>query len=374
MTMMPSRQIWAAIAAIAMCFVVGLSPAMAQDAYSVSNIRVDATAKSASEARAVALKQGFRKGFERIKQRNLTEADAARVPTPDDAALSAMIASFSIDNERTSATRYLSSLSIRFKPDAVRQLYAQYGASYSESASQKTLVVPLLQSGEGLPVVLWGNANPWREAWRSVQSDAAKVPVRVAADTASNQRLISAQQADAKLRGPLMKLAGREGADTVSVVKLVPSVPDASGFVVVDVVVSFMDALDVTETRKRYRVTHDADGAWLNKVANAVYGAISDEWKQKTLVSGYSQNVVDVIVPVSSLSHWIKMKKKIDQVSAVRQAEVLAVAVGATNVRLTYQGTLRQLTLSLYERGLTLNEMAPGRYAIMERSASGRAG
>lgn len=89
-------------------------PASAATPYVVSGVPVDVTAADAATARDEAIAQGQRAAFTKLMEQLLGAEQAAAIPTPDDAALSAMVQDFEVESERLSAVRYIGVLTYRF--------------------------------------------------------------------------------------------------------------------------------------------------------------------------------------------------------------------------------------------------------------------
>lgn len=185
-------------------FVAAMGLAAAQtgnrDVFAVPEVPVFAEADTAAEAQRIAQEQGRRRAMDLLLRRLTAESDwdylpslAAGTPAsaepesvPDDlppdlifgeaydpsARLPVMITpqdvsryeeGFSIFDEKTSSRTYRARITYRFKPGAVRQLLERSGLPYSESQARRALVLPVLETDDGL--YLWESRNPWARAW-----------------------------------------------------------------------------------------------------------------------------------------------------------------------------------------------------------------
>lgn len=142
-----------------------LSPSAAgAGPYEVEGIAVEARAADAVTAKRAAFADGQARALSTVLRRLTLASDRARLPQPSPDNLDAMISSFSIGSEQTSATSYSASLTLRFEPDAVRALLASAGVPYTDRQAAPILVVPLYREGER---DFFMADNPHREAWRS---------------------------------------------------------------------------------------------------------------------------------------------------------------------------------------------------------------
>src|SRR5580704_15909065 len=105
----------------------------ATDPFSVTGVAVDATAATASAARDTALADGQRKAFRQLLERLAAPADYGRLPHPSDAEIVPLVAGFQLQEERTSAVRYLATLTYSFRPNAVRALLRNAGIPFAET-------------------------------------------------------------------------------------------------------------------------------------------------------------------------------------------------------------------------------------------------
>ena len=146
---------------------LGAGSALAQnssDIFTVRDVPVDETAATAADARQTALAVGQRRAFRRLMNRLVPEAHQSSIPALDSNLLQYYVLDFSVDNERTSAVRYLADLTFRFNADEVRNLLRSNSVGFAETRSKPLLVLPVFISPEAGPT-LWVDPNPWRETW-----------------------------------------------------------------------------------------------------------------------------------------------------------------------------------------------------------------
>src|SRR5215469_1396872 len=113
-----------AFALLLLLAVIRIVPASAQDsddAYS-GTVKVDATADSAAAARDLARIDGQRRALAAVIGRLSNSSEPATLPKLDDKAITDMVASFEVANERMSATHYVADYTFHFRPAKVRRL------------------------------------------------------------------------------------------------------------------------------------------------------------------------------------------------------------------------------------------------------------
>jgi len=121
-----------------MVLAIGLAwpgaPARAQDdPFTVRGVVVDATAATAIAARERAHEQGKRQAWERLVDAMAPQPDQARLKRLAQRELETLIQSFSVDAERTGATRYSAELTVQFHPERARAALLSGAAAGSAS-------------------------------------------------------------------------------------------------------------------------------------------------------------------------------------------------------------------------------------------------
>ena len=150
-----------------------VAPARAQeragndDLFAARDVPIDETAATAAAAREIAIREGQRQALARVLQRLTPREEHARLPQPSDADIATMVANIQVENEKTSATRYLSNLTVSFRKDAIRDLLRRAAIPFSETRAPLTLMLPVLHQGDEFR--LFDDTNPWWLAWRDLQ-------------------------------------------------------------------------------------------------------------------------------------------------------------------------------------------------------------
>ncbi|GIL39337.1 DUF2066 domain-containing protein [Roseiterribacter gracilis] len=106
--------------------------ARADDPWEVRDITVDASADSAVAARDKAIAQGYARAFDKLAERLVANQGAA--PHPDLAQLDSMVRDFEVQTERGSATRWIGTLTVRFRPDRTQAYLSRNGAKIAAGA------------------------------------------------------------------------------------------------------------------------------------------------------------------------------------------------------------------------------------------------
>jgi uncharacterized protein DUF2066 len=330
----------------------GASRAGPEDAYTVGGIAVDATAESAAAAREKAIAQGQREAFRQLLHRLVGAGAADRVQIADDAMLAGLVKDFAVEEERSSAVRYIARLRFGFDREAVRQLLLDSGVRFTEERSAPIVVLPVW-SGDGAPT-LWEDPNPWREAFAREERGDGLVPFLVPLGDVEDLGAVNADQALNADPAALAAIADRYQAGEVLVAEAVPE-----GNQVSVVVRRFQDGALLSTDQVR--------AADVTAAVAAVTDPIEQDWKAQNLVGGGGEQTITVSVPVTSLKDWAEIRRRLQSVSSLRSMSVRSLSRGLASIDITYAGDQRQLEFALAQRQLTLAPEAAGLGWVLQR-------
>jgi hypothetical protein len=328
----------------------GRGMANAAEPFAVVGVPVDATADSASTARVSALAQGQRAAIQLLFQRMTLISDWPRLPKIDDPALLDLVQGFEVNDERTSATRYIAKLTVVFKREQIRALLRSSGVPFTDSLARPTLVLPVVRAG-GLPVLFEG-ANPWRDAWAKVDASDALAPLVQPKGDDSDQNAISAEQALSGDLGRLDPLARRYGAGSVLVADANPGAT----------------AMQVTLTRygaglpqtivESYSGTPGPD--LMVQAVQSIVAKFEEEWKRQTILRSDTKVTLDVSVPLTGVQDWFDVRKRLDRASEVQAVEIRSLTRSDAELTLSYYGDPARLALALAQVELVLRQRDNG--------------
>lgn len=321
----------------------------APDVFVAESVPVDVTAGSVGEARERGLVQGRIAGFRRIMERIVAREDLPQVPQQNADQIIEMVRDFSIANERSSAVRYLADLTVRFNPNAIRQLLRNAGVPFTETLSQPLVVVPVMDSGG--TASLWGSV--WHETWSRVQPDGGLLPLIVPVGDAEDTAAVTAAQAAAKDPAALAALAERYQAGGALVVT---ANVDGDGPI----------SMTLTEVRPdmeaaEFSVTHSgaAGQAAPEVLAGAVQTAASaaaDSWRRRNRVSFGVKSQMTALVPVSDLKEWLSIRNRLTNVALVDQVDVQAMTRDRVQITIHFAGEDEQLRLAMGQHNLSFTQ------------------
>jgi hypothetical protein len=332
----------------------GTGRAAPEDAYTVSGVGVDATAESAAAARDKAIAAGQREAFHKLLQRLVGEGAADRVPPVDDAALAELVKDFAVEEERSSAVRYIAKLRFAFDREAVRQLLLDAGVPFTEERSGPVVVLPVWSGGQR--PALWEDPNPWREEFARQERGDGLVPFLVPIGDVEDLTAVNAEQALNADPAALDAIADRYQAAEVLVAEALPE-----GDQVAVVVRRFEGGTLIS--------TDQARAPDLARAVAAVTEPIERGWKSRNLVGGGGEQTMAVSVPLTGLKDWTEIRRRLQSVSSLRRMSILSLSRSLASIEITFAGDQRQLQLALAQRDLTLAADAAGAWILQRRGA-----
>tara|TARA_Y100001960_G_scaffold329064_1_gene419390 strand:+ start:80 stop:1273 length:1194 start_codon:yes stop_codon:yes gene_type:complete len=328
---------------------------LAGGVFEVRDVKVDITAETAAKARETALSDGEFRAFRLLLKRLTLSEDHQRLPQLDSGEIATYVSDFSISNEKTSAVRYLAQLHFRFKPLEVRRLLYDEGLSFAETASKPVLILPVFQPASGL--VLWEKPNPWWEAWTKRAFDHGLIRITLPRGDLSDINTLSTKQVLGAEVKALGKLAERYNAgDTLVVYARIGLNPDGSGARRLDVSMIRYSVLSEPETIKI--ALDESEGESLNDLllrgTEVATSMIEDPWKRANLIKSADGKNIAITIPITSLSDWLELQERLENVSVIRLIEIVLVSLGEIRVNLRFVGNYTQLQTALGQSDLVL--------------------
>ena len=334
---------------------LGVAAAPLEDVFTVSGVAVDAEAETAAAAREPALAEGQRRAFRRLIERLVLSADQLRRPELAEPALTALVQGIEIQEEKTSSTRYLATLTISFKKDEVRQLLRDRALRFSETVAKPVLVLPVYQVAG--TEVLWDDPNPWRDAWLAQEKGDSLISVLVPAGDLADIGAISPLQALAGDRERLAAIAARYGVENAMVARALLRFDFSVGAPRLEVSLSqYGVSGDQLIIESFLGASREVVNALLDRAAREITLQLEENWKRDTQLQFDKKMRLSARVPLSSLGDWLVVRERLDAVSMVVGIELSSLSKSSAQVVLNYLGDPGKLAISLAQRDLELSE------------------
>lgn len=352
------------------------SAAPAQDQqgsiFTVTDVPVDATAQSAVQARDKARLEGQQKAFHMLIDRLAAKQDQGKVPKLSDDQLTDLVQDFEVTSERTSAVRYIGTLTYRFRPDAVRKLLNDANISFTETRAKTLLVLPVFEQEDRS--TLWDAPNPWRAAWGRQPLGNGVMPLRMPLGELPDVQAIDAAEAIKGQSAPLLAIGRRYDNDDVLVSDAVLSgTGDQRTLQITTVQYGAGFALQ-TWRGTVHAKPGERDADLYARGVTEVVTALSDSWSTKSAQpsAGPGSSMV-AMVPLSNLRDWLVVRERLRTVSTIHNETLLSIGHDGARVQLDYSGDPNQLQTALAQRDLVLTPGGSGAdWTLSAKGASGQ--
>jgi hypothetical protein len=348
-----------AIVALVTGMAVSAAPAKAdQNVYVAAGIPVDLTGDIAT-LREKAMLQAQRDGLKKILA-GIASADALQgLQLPNDDTITGWVQDFEIEEEKSSASRYIGKFTFRFMAEPIRQFLTENNVPYAETESKAVLVLPVFTNETG-DTELWGPTNPWFAAWASRPQQPGLVPIQTPVGDLPDQNAISATQALAGDKPRIQSLSDRYAAGDVIVAEATLQPPGADGKRTL--ALSVIDYGSSGGQSAKDQVTSDSGDVdqLLKDGVDRVASLVQNSWKQENLVDPNQRNQVKVHVPFSGLAQWVEVKRHLAQVSLIKSVNLTNLSRTGADIELTYLGDEVQFVRALGQANLMITSSGEG--------------
>lgn len=331
--------------------------ATAQDSnpvFTITDVAVDETAASASDARDVALATGQRRAVQRVFRRLIVRADARLLPQPKDDDIASLVQNIELSDEKTSATRYLATMTVAFKPDLVRNYLRAAGLQFSETVSRPRLVLPVFEAAGAIN--LWDPPNAWREAWeaRSVSSDTV-VPLVLPEGDLRDIGSIGPIQALAAETRPIQSIAARYRVRDILVAHATLVQDLAANRPLVHVSLRHIGPSSGAVTIETFTGESRARvGALLAEAVQRTVERFEDDWKRDNYLRFDEPVRLSASFSLGTLSDWLEMRRRLGGAAVIQRVELASITRSDAQVVIHYLGGPEQLGLALAQRDIEL--------------------
>ena len=341
---------------------VGGMSVRAQEADPFSaTIKVDATADTVVKAREMARIDGQRRALAAIAERLSGGNPPAKASKIDDNAITDLVASFEVANERMSAVRYVADYTFHFRPAETRRVLGITGtvsATPPEPSTRSMVLLPVYQSGQ--ETRLWDDPNPWRDGWEHQPATPGGPHIVVPLGDAGDLAAINAQQARAGDAEALAAVARRNGGDE-AVVALAALRGPSEHPAGVDVTLRIYRGGRFVDARSDSFTTNPGESAdgLLRRAVAAIVSDIAGGWKTDEAARQEREGSLTAVLPISSLEDWLRARERLGAVPVIRKLFLVSLSRQEATIEIGYSGTIEELKSELAQISLDLLQGEP---------------
>jgi hypothetical protein len=325
--------------------------ALGADAFEIKGIFVDVTAENVTAARKQAMREGEERAFKILLKRLTLKADYDFLPFLEPTERAQYVKDFSVSGEKTSAVRYLGTLSYHFKDDAIRNLLKSRNLAFAETFSKPVLVIPLYEVAARKSI--WDEPNPWSSAWSRLRNISnGLVPLALPLGDLADISGLSASQAAEGNETALINMANRYGSNGVVVAQMIASQTGDR----VDLVINRIGGKNAGRTTLLglQKEINETQELFFQRVATLVTENIEEAWKKDNILQFGQTGVLPVNLRIKGLNEWLSVKKRLNGVAVVRKVELALLSRDTVQLNLHFIGDLDQLITSLRQIDLDL--------------------
>lgn len=348
------RPAYALFALLCLAIVVN-RPASAEteDVFTVRDVPVDATANEAAEARVIAIRRGRSTALRILFQRLTLQVDWPELPALETAEVTALGAGFEISNERNSPTRYLATISYRFKPQDVREILQQFDIPFSEVQARPMVVLPVFVQGQNARI--FQDDHNWSFAWSNKNFAHELVPVKVPLGDLGDVIATPIEAAMTDDYAALSEYSERYGVQDILIVRMMQKEPDgfiSFQFVRLSPTESETWTMTVPNTRHKDPLMQMAIERGLSK--------LQEDWKGQTIIRFDSQDTMVVSARFEEISQWLVIKRAMQGTPNIMDSRLVALSTGGAHMEWDVVGSPGQLALALAQHGVALEPARRG--------------
>jgi hypothetical protein len=347
------------------------------DAPYSATVKVDATADSAAAARELARIDGQRRALSALIDRLSGSPDTVKLPKLDDKAITDMVASFEVANERMSAVRYVADYTFHFRPSKIRRLVRVADTALTEGETKTTsetggktateggakpsgdggnrsiVILPVFNDGASL--VLWDDPNEWRAAWAQRPAESGPIRVTLPLGDAKDLALIDAEKARSGASEALSAVGQRNGG-TETVVALATAQRQGGDLNGLKVSVKRYRSGRLVDTQEKSfdASSGESEVDFLRRVADAVAADVENGSRNVAASRADQQASLTITVPISSLGEWLQVRDRLTSITSVRKIDLLSLNRQEARIEVKYVGSQDQLKSSLSAVSLDL--------------------
>lgn len=354
------RAVLVAVLGIGLLF-GGVAPAWA-DAFTVAGVKVDVRAASAAQAREQALRQGQVEAYQRMIATITTDADRARLGEPSADVVESMVSDLSVADERSSATRYIATLTVHFDPDKVNAYITGRGATVVKGSDETVILLGVYRDAPDAAPQLWDETNPWRPILAQTAVSRGLFPVAVPLGDLEDVTQAPAEKALALDAAAMDALLQRYGADSVVVAEAVNQ-PGRGAQLNLS---RYPRPMPSSLARLDSPVSDDQNAALGDLAAHAVLSVARAGKPQagSPIIGSYDQ--MPILVPVKGIADWVRVDRTLRALPNVRGVVLRASRPDVVQAAVQYSGDPEALRQAIGRVGFQVTpregywEVVPG--------------
>ena len=270
----------------------------------VENISVDLTKASINEARSQAENKAKLLGITRLINRLTIKKINLKLKKNE---ISTLVNYLKINKEANSDKRYLANFDICFNRNLVINFFRKNKLKYSETYREPISILPIFKGPRGL--VIWDEKDEWYKIWKEkLKLVDGLVKLKLAQGNFQLNRNISPNFLLNSDRKFIRKLIKNEKTNALLIVIAEPILQTDGKTYLTSFAKYYNLNGKLVNTVYRNKITlkktssiYDVDENLIKKEILKMIGSIEKNWKQNNLIDTSILNVVDLVIPITSI-------------------------------------------------------------------------
>jgi Uncharacterized protein conserved in bacteria (DUF2066) len=328
--------------------------------FAVQGVEVDVTDTDADTAKNKALIEVQIKAFRMLAERLGNQSIVDSVAKYEEKQVLVFLKSLSIEEESISPGRYKGKLTVRFLPNRIRALYADFGVKVGGEQGPSFLVLAIWKGADG--DVLWED-NPWRQAWIDLRAEQSLVPIIVPLGDLDDSEMISVTDVMSDDQVKLEAIRRRYDVQKVIVAYAEPAENGA---------VHARMSGDSPLGKLSFDKVYDGESGRVEEsaalAATRFHGVMMEKFKsgqgkvveQKRPTDVNASKTISVRVPFAGPSEWNGLRSRILSTPGVTGLDVSSLGADGAVVSLSFAGNPDDLQSSMQASGLNMSRAGGG--------------
>jgi len=329
--------------------------------YTIYDISIDETARSANLARRTALAKGQRQALGLLLNKIIRMEDIKRLPEFADPQVAELVSGFEVLGEKTSNIRYIAKLTVHFSRQKIYDLLSQLDIPFAETLSNPVSILPVLEQGGA--VVLWQKNNHWLTAWQDFDTINHLVPLNLPVASFKNKIIINARQARNGRVENILEYKKQNGIERLYIVMARVERAISRDEILLHLTIREGEtgALVFAEEFAR-KIDPEYAGLDIEYMLSPLYQQamekatywIDDQWKQRVLVHFDTSSQVKIKVVLEASRDWFDIGKRLENISLIRMITLKEISTHTVIVAIDHVGDMDQVRLALTQENIDL--------------------
>lgn len=322
------------------------------DFFLIENIPVSAEAETTAQAKDKAILDAQTTAFQQLLLTVLLKEDYEKMPTLSAEEIADLVKDISIQNERTTSTKYAASISVRFDNDALKTLFARHSVPYLTQKKIRFVVVPVFETPA--QTLIFDENSPLFKALLNSSTSNNLYTLIVPGGDLQDIKTATPEIIRNNRLSALEPLKARYNADEILILKVQQETPiynittktyptDESLGADLDFAVSSRstDLLDVN-----------------TKIVQKIMDKIKQNWRKTQTAATNGKNTMTVIVPIRSLPEWTMMRTQIEKLPFLDKVALQSLRKDKATIEISSAQSQAALIQSFKNNGFTLQQDA----------------